>query len=518
MEDQRKKNVTKTEERTSKVRRANIVPCLTCPLCNKFFRDATTISECLHTFCKECIWKKFRDERQTHCPVCDKDLGCYPLDRLRADHTLQDLRDKIFPHEEKGVREKIFPREGKSAKAPESVPLPSFLLPSNSKKKERSVSSLGSSSTQLSSHSCLVERRAKTAAKKFLAEQESALNAFELEKKSAGKKQGRLNEVEILEGSPKNLSRAKSSARKKPISREYIPSTSQPQPQQVAEDSKTDQQHCQLESENVTSEIENPKASLDLNQQEVPNETSEKNAASWKGKDLLWEPLHFLMEAAQKAKSMGANNVQENATIAVPVESCNNDSNPTKIMAASDQNEATPVQSDPIKTKGLRIKQQRRVKFSQDLNFPAEPVPAVSSNPVPAVSRSPVPAVSSSPVPAVSSSQSNERITPIWFSLVASEEKDVRARLPQMPSCYLRVKDVNLPVSFIKKYIMKKLDLASEAEVEISLKGKPLSSSLQLKQVAEMWLETVPKSETIHSFVGDSAREFVMVLSYGRKI
>ena len=47
--------------------------------------------------------------------------------------------------------------------------------------------------------------------------------------------------------------------------------------------------------------------------------------------------------------------------------------------------------------------------------------------------------------------------------------------------------------------------------------GKPLVPTLQLKDVAAMWLEAMPKSRKIHSFVGNSAEEFVMVLSYGRK-
>lgn len=32
-----------------KVKREAIATCMTCPLCNKLLRDATTISECLHT-------------------------------------------------------------------------------------------------------------------------------------------------------------------------------------------------------------------------------------------------------------------------------------------------------------------------------------------------------------------------------------------------------------------------------------------------------------------------------------
>lgn len=32
-----------------RVRRETIAACMTCPLCNKLLRDATTVSECLHT-------------------------------------------------------------------------------------------------------------------------------------------------------------------------------------------------------------------------------------------------------------------------------------------------------------------------------------------------------------------------------------------------------------------------------------------------------------------------------------
>lgn len=136
-----------------------------------------------------------------------------------------------------------------------------------------------------------------------------------------------------------------------------------------------------------------------MNQPIVSNEVSEKNAALWKGKAPMWQSLNYLVEAAKNAKSIDSNNMQEKANDAVPVESCNNElNNPTKTMAASDQNEATPVQPDPIKTKGLRNKQKGKVKFAQDLNVPAAPAPDNLSI------------------------QSNQRVNPIWISLVPSQE------------------------------------------------------------------------------------------------
>lgn len=103
-------------------------------------------------------------------------------------------------------------------------------------------------------------------------------------------------------------------------------------------------------------------------------------------------------------------------------------------------------------------------------------------------------------------------------------------------------RDGSLPVSFIKKYLVKKLNLASEAEVsatltfsrvveisfwtdllpiimqvEISLQGQPLLPTLQLHNLINWWVQTGSTSERIQTFVGGSAKDFVMVLSYGRK-
>nr|XP_018472661.1 PREDICTED: E3 ubiquitin protein ligase DRIP1 isoform X2 [Raphanus sativus] len=70
---------------------------LSCPICDSILLDATTISECLHTFCRKCIYEKITEEEIEGCPVCNIDLGGTPLDKLRPDHNLQDLRAKIFP-------------------------------------------------------------------------------------------------------------------------------------------------------------------------------------------------------------------------------------------------------------------------------------------------------------------------------------------------------------------------------------------------------------------------------------
>ncbi|KAG2632096.1 polycomb group RING finger protein 1-like isoform X1 [Panicum virgatum] len=60
------------------VRRSSIAPCVTCGLCGGILRDATTVSECLHSFCRKCIYEKLEDEDNKHCPTCSADLACDP--------------------------------------------------------------------------------------------------------------------------------------------------------------------------------------------------------------------------------------------------------------------------------------------------------------------------------------------------------------------------------------------------------------------------------------------------------
>nr|XP_043609269.1 E3 ubiquitin protein ligase DRIP2-like [Erigeron canadensis] len=133
-----------------KVRRAEVAACMTCPICNKLFRNATTIPECLHTFCRKCIRKKLVDEELECCPICNIDLGCVPLEKLRPDHNLQDVRAKIFPYKRRRV------------KAPEVMP--SVTLPS--RRKERSLSSLVVSTPRVSTQPTMTGKRSRVTSRK----------------------------------------------------------------------------------------------------------------------------------------------------------------------------------------------------------------------------------------------------------------------------------------------------------------------------------------------------------------
>lgn len=67
---------------------------LVCRLCDGYFRDAHTITECLHTFCKACLLK-YLDESKAVCPHCKVNLGPHPKNTILHDRTMQTLCDKI---------------------------------------------------------------------------------------------------------------------------------------------------------------------------------------------------------------------------------------------------------------------------------------------------------------------------------------------------------------------------------------------------------------------------------------
>lgn len=72
-------------------------PHFTCRLCDGYFRDPITITECLHTFCKSCLYYAF-SSGFSKCPTCDVELGPDPLKSTLHDRTKEELMDRVlFP-------------------------------------------------------------------------------------------------------------------------------------------------------------------------------------------------------------------------------------------------------------------------------------------------------------------------------------------------------------------------------------------------------------------------------------
>ncbi|XP_065853342.1 E3 ubiquitin protein ligase DRIP2-like [Euphorbia lathyris] len=436
-----------------KVKRDILEACMTCPLCKKLLRDATTISLCLHTFCRKCIYEKLSDEEVDCCPVCDIDLGCLPVEKLRADHNLQDIRAKIFPFKRRKIQ------------APEVMP--SITLPA--KRKERSLSSLVVSTPKMPMQTGLTGRRSKAGARKA-----AALRCnFSLEE--TNKKEDSAEDHPMSSSSPESPNR--SSPNKRQDSSVDDPSTIK---------------HVKEESEDDVEVVE--------------------------GKADLWTPLNCLVEAANRSKSSKLNSqgisLFKSELVTTPdtefqlsgtksrTESPNGRASEVYIpkskhkehgqdMKALDEKNGTNLLHTSVKRR--RLTSRKRAAMSEELSVSAQ-------------------------VMVDASGAKNRRNCPIWFSLVASEDQKGDASLPQISACYLRIKDGKMPVSFIQKYLVKKLHLNSESEVEIMCRGRPVLPTQQLHNLVDLWFRTASTSKKVPASVGSSAKDFVMVLSYSRKV
>ena len=91
-----------------KLRDLNCV--LTCRLCNGYLIDATTITECLHTFCRSCILNYLdQDHRGSggnngdkmgniKCPTCDTLIHeSQPKQHIVSDSTMDEIVMKLVP-------------------------------------------------------------------------------------------------------------------------------------------------------------------------------------------------------------------------------------------------------------------------------------------------------------------------------------------------------------------------------------------------------------------------------------
>ncbi|GIX96458.1 polycomb complex protein BMI-1 [Caerostris extrusa] len=85
-----------TMHRTTRLKVKDINQLFTCVLCDGYIIDATTIVECLHSFCRTCIVRYL--ENSKYCPLCEVQVHkTKPLQSLKADRPLQDVIYKLVP-------------------------------------------------------------------------------------------------------------------------------------------------------------------------------------------------------------------------------------------------------------------------------------------------------------------------------------------------------------------------------------------------------------------------------------
>ncbi|XP_043706859.1 protein LAX PANICLE 2-like [Telopea speciosissima] len=101
----------------------------------------------------------------------------------------------------------------------------------------------------------------------------------------------------------------------------------------------------------------------------------------------------------------------------------------------------------------------------------------------------------------------------IWFVLQASQNQAKEPFLAQITKTFLRIKDGRMTVRLLMKYVVNKLRLDNESEVEIRCRGQELLPFWTLQHVRD----TIWRSRDSVTLLPDSsAADHVMILQYGR--
>ncbi|KAL6989478.1 RING-type E3 ubiquitin transferase [Sarracenia purpurea var. burkii] len=233
---------------------------------------------------------------------------------------------------------------------------------------------------------------------------------------------------------------------------------------------------------------------------QLPSKDKENGAVVWERNVDLWKPLNCLVEAANRTKSSKFSPQYSSTVKLEPVNASDYEIDVPRTKITEHQQKLKVQDDKNKKSSFLGLVKRRRLR-TVDRKNAAGGLRASTKTMLDA-----------------HGAKQNRKRCPIWFSLVASEDQEGGIPLPQISACYLRIKDGSLPVSFIQKYLVKKLDLTSEAEVEILCRGQPVLPTLQLRSLVDLWLQTASTSKRVPATVGSSAKDFVMVLSYSRKV
>ncbi|CAN1729428.1 E3 ubiquitin protein ligase DRIP2, partial [Linum perenne] len=388
------------------------------------------------TVCRKCIYDLLSDDEVDTCPVCDIDLGILPVEKLRPDHNLQDIRAKVFPLKSKKVE---------ASKVVTSIAPPA-------KRKERSLSSLVVSTPKVPEEASLTRRKTKVGAART-----PGLRSCDFTTEESNKDEDSAEDHPISSSSP--------------------------------------------DSENKISQRETQVILVQESTVAEPSseERTTENGEIVEGKADQWTPLNFLVEVANSTKSSNSPMVKleshagHGSEMYIPKSKSKEHDHRIRVHdEVKDEFKDTNPDPPPVKRRRLTAA-RRRAAMSEELSASTQVILDAAMR------------------------NGNRRDLPVWFSLVASNDKNEDASLPQIPTPYLRIKDGKMPVSFIQKYLVKKLDLSNEAEVEIMCRGQPVVPTLQLQNLVDLWFQNA-QSKKVAATVGSSAKDFVMVLSYCRKV
>ncbi|MCO5558835.1 hypothetical protein L7F22_012423 [Adiantum nelumboides] len=499
------------------------------------------------TVCKDCIYQELDEEESDCCPICHVHLGCSPLEKLRADRQLDDVCAKIFPAK---------PKKRKVIVDDVGLDTPPM------KRKERSLSSLGIG-VPPSAKPGFVKRKTKSVSRRSftITSRETSTDKDSGGKQSdSAKSDAAIEDDHNEEGCAQDTS---STALEQTQGTEVL----------VKEERFFDDERGMNEAKLVR-KLEQFASSRKVIPVKGEQPIAKDASSTGKGQtSSVFECLKPSTIGVCKARGLGLSDEHRLADLE---NYCIEDRKIPASFAVVRERTGKGVKKRSALAKLAEIAVDQAVKESvNDRDFHTfhvpraprgrgalenlkasdtgensngnliEKIPATAVDPV--FQTIPLPPLCKSStftdkVPAVgdltfqerrpsqdaaSSSKQKERNSGFWFILQAAENQNNGGAFPQLSARYLRIKDGKLPVSVVKKYLMKKLHLTSEHEVEITCRGQPVVPNLPLETVRSIWFESMPpsalKKENLNvehlsrAEIYSSVEDFLMVLTYGRQ-
>ncbi|KAM0851460.1 hypothetical protein ACQ4PT_052411 [Festuca glaucescens] len=105
-----------------------------------------------------------------------------------------------------------------------------------------------------------------------------------------------------------------------------------------------------------------------------------------------------------------------------------------------------------------------------------------------------------------------------WFVLHAAQNQRREPPLPPIPRSYLRVRDGRITVSIVMRYLVNKLGLEDDSQLEITCRGQRLLPAMTLHHVRDtIWRPPPAEAAAVLPAPGSPSTNQVMTLHYGRR-
>uniref|UniRef100_A0ACD6A0F6 Uncharacterized protein n=1 Tax=Avena sativa TaxID=4498 RepID=A0ACD6A0F6_AVESA len=509
------------EPGTVRARRGALAGPLTCPLCHDLFREASSFVECLHTFCRECIMKKIDDEEIDSCPVCHIDLGIAPEEKLRPDHNIQSIRNKVFPLKTEVDASKV------------------LTSTSPAKKKERSLSSLVVETPKIATQTSLTGQRTKAARRTTTSQMSSLISNGTM--RLLNNSEGRDQKTEKT--SAAESTKMTTSAKLTQINADIVASN---QPSSEDGDRETiDNEELQKTLHSLVPASGKRSLRLSLKRRYAAakeDKTKSTNGELSMRKDVAADKVAITgiraSKHSNKLKLLDKNNGNSSESVSSNGKRSTEDSLRKNAEADSQgkplnslveatrkislgstpKSHGTAAKEDRIKSKNGKLSKRKHDTVDKlpiaGLKLSAHSNKTTTED---NLRNSPEADPRQEVVGSTSTGCLRDGITiPVWFSLVAAPNQGEAKRLPQIPKAVIRIKNGSMQISSVLSYITQKLKLASDDKLEVLCNEWPICPSTTMHRLLQQWVSRKPKQE-VRAAVGSPAKEFVMELGYRRR-